>query len=405
MPRSKRSGSTRLLTVLVAGLLCCSLLGGVGAVTASSTSNVYVTVSDIAVSDDDPTTDDAITVTPTIRHSSGHDGGFQVTQVVLEAPDRGKVDDADDLGSIASGETIDVPLQTTFDTAGEKRLIVKVRGIKEDADGNTQQVGVIERPVYVSVSEPSSDSATDPRLRIDANRAVAGTEIPVTVTVSNGDDEALTDLVAHLDGDGTVEEPTRIHPTLEAGNMTTFDFRVRADEAGQSSLEAALEYDDGNRVETVQSIRVEPLREDVDLYASVLERNESTVLQYRVTNRGNAPIDDVSVSGQTGSERLPGATIATVDAASAETVSIPIDETLTGTAEIEAAYTIDDRRNRTTRTIEITGATATESDIASIGGQSIIAAGASGAGSLFGAVIVLLGLGGISFLGYRQWNR
>ncbi|ELY81193.1 hypothetical protein [Natrinema pallidum] len=404
MPRSKRSGSTRLLTLLVAGLLCCSLLGGAGAVTASS-SNVYVTVSDIAVSDDEPTTDDAITVTPTIRHSSGHDGGFQVTQVVLEAPDRGKVDEADDLGSIASGETIDVPLQTTFDTAGEKRLIVKVRGIKEDADGNTEQVGVIERPVYVSVSEPSSDSTTDPRLRIDADRAVAGTEVPVTVTVSNGDDEALTDLVAHLDSEGAVEEPTRIHPTLEGGNMTTFDFRFRADEPGPDRLEAALEYDDGNRVEAVQPIRVEPLREDVDLYASVLERNESTVLQYRVTNRGNAPIDDVSISGQTDSEQLPGATIETVDAASAETVSIPIDEALTGTAEIEAAYTIDDRRNRSTRTIEITGATATESDIASIGGQSIIAAGASGAGSVFGAVIVLLGLGGISFLGYRQWNR
>ncbi|WP_049900021.1 hypothetical protein [Natrinema sp. J7-1] len=404
MPRSKRSGSTRLLTVLVAGLLCCSLLGGVGAVTASP-SDVYVTVSDIAVSDDEPTTDDAITVTPTIRHSSGHDGGFQVTQVVLEAPDRGKVDEADALGAIASGETIDVPLQTTFDTAGGKRLTVKVRGIKEDADGNTQQVGVIERPVYVSVSEPSSDSEPDPRLRIDADRAVAGTEVPVTVTVSNGDDEALTDLVAHLDSNGTVEEPTRIRPTLEAENMTTFEFQVRADEPGPDRLEAALEYDDGNRVETVQPIRVEPLREDVDLYVSVLEHNESTALQYRVTNRGNAPIDDVSISGQTESEQLPGATIATVDAASAETVSIPIDEALTGTAEIEAAYTIDDRRNRTTRTIDLTETTATESGVGLGGGQSIIAAGTSSAGSLFGAVIVLLGLGGISFLGYRQWNR
>ncbi|ELY81232.1 Transglutaminase domain-containing protein [Natrinema pellirubrum DSM 15624] len=387
--------------MFVIGMLCLSLFAGVGLVTGSP-SDVYVTVSDVEVSDDEPTTGDTVTVTPTIRHSSEQDGGFQVTQVVLTAPDRGKVDEASDLGSIGAGETIDVPLQTTVETAGEKRLVVKVRGLKEDADGNLQRIGVIERPVYVSASEPSRDSPTEPRLQIDTDRAVAGTDVPVGVTVSNGDDEELTDLVLRLDGEGIVEEQTRIRPTLGAGNMTTFDFRVRPDEAGETELTATLEYGDDSRVETVRSIQVEPLREDVDLHASILERNESTVLQYRVTNRGNAPIDDVTLSGRVNDEQLPGATIATVDAASAETVTIPVSDAPTGTAEIEATYRADDRTEGIDRTVDLAGPTATDSEIGVGSDRAAFLPGSWGQLLLGGVGATLVCVAAIAGIGYRR---
>ena len=404
MSQSERHGLAQLRVVFVVGILCCSLLAGAGLTTASA-SDVYVTVSDVTVSNDEPTTGEAVTVTPTVSLSGQKDGGFEVTQVILTAPDQGRVDEAGDLGVIASGESIDIPLQTTFDTAGEKRLVVNVRGIRTDADGSTQKIGVIKRPVYVSVSEPSSNPVTEPQLQIDTDRAVAGSDVPVTVTVSNGDDNALTDLVLRLENNGTVEDPTRIRPTLGAENMTTFDFNVQPQKVGSNSLEATLAYNSGSQVTATRSIQVEPLREDVDLYASVLEQNGSTVLQYRVTNQGNAPIDDVSISGQADDTQLPGATIGTVNATAAETVTIPVNNVPVGTAEIEATYTVGDRTAQTSQTVDITESTATKSETSTNGEQSMTAAGGFGGLPFTGVSIVLIGLVSVGLVGYRQWDR
>ncbi|WP_249361481.1 transglutaminase [Haloterrigena sp. H1] len=359
----------------------------------------------MTVSNDEPTTDEAVTVTPTVSLSSQKDGGFEITQVILTAPDQGRVDEADDLGVIGSGESIDVPLQTTFDTAGEKRLVVTVRGVRTDANGSTQKIGVIERPVYVSVSEPSSNPVTEPQLQITTDRAVAGSDVPVTVTVSNGDDNALTDLALRLESDGTVEDPTRVWPTLGARNMTTVEFNVQPENVGSNSLETTLEYNSGSHVTATQSMQVEPLREDVDLYAFALERNGSTVLQYRVTNRGNAPIDDVSISGQTNDTQLPSATIETVDATSAQTVTIPVNDALVGTAQIEAMYTVGDRTAQTGQSINITEPTATKSETGTNGEQSITTAGGLGGLPFAGVGIALIGLVSVGLVGYRQWDR
>jgi len=404
MSQSDRDGLAQLRVVFVVGLLCCSLLAGAGLTTASS-SDVYVTVSDVTVSNDEPITGEAVTVTPTVSLSGQKDGGFEVTQVILTAPDQGRVDEAGDLGVIGAGESIDVPLQTTFDTAGEKRLVVKIRGIRTDADGSTQKIGVIKRPVYVSVSEPSSNPVTEPQLQITTDRAVAGSDVPVTVTVSNGDDNALTDLALRLESNGTVEDSTRVRPTLGAGNMTTFDFNVQPEKVGSNSLEAMLEYNSGSHVTATQSMQAEPLREDVDLYASVLERNGSTVLQYRFTNRGNAPVDDVSISGQVNDTQLPGATIETVDATSAKTVTIPVNNALAGTAEIEATYTVGDRTAQTGQTVDIMESTATKSENSTNGEQSMTAVGGLGGLPFTGVSIVLIGLVSVGLVGYRQWDR
>lgn len=404
MSQSVRYGSSQLRVVVVVGLLCCSVLAGAGLTTASS-SDVYVTVSDVTVSSDDPTTDEAVTVTPTISLSGQQDGGFEITQVTLTAPNQGKVDEASDLGVIGAGEDIDVPLQTTFDTAGEKRLLVTVRGIKTDTNGNTEKVGVIERPVYVSVSEPSSDSVTEPQLQIDTDRAVAGSDVPVTVTVANGDDDELTNLTLRLESDGTVEDPTRVRPTLGAGNMTTAEFTVKPEAVGSNTLEATVAYNSGSQVTATRSMQVEPLREDVDLYASVSEENGTTMLQYRVTNRGNAPINEVSISGQTNDTQLPGATIETVNATAAETVTIPVNGALAGTTQIEAMYTVGDRTAQVERSVTLTESTATKSETESNGAQSIATVGELGGLPFAGVGIVLIGLVSVSFVGYRQWER
>lgn len=90
MSQSERHGLAQLRVVFVVGILCCSLLAGAGLTTASA-SDVYVTVSDVTVSNDEPTTGEAVTVTPTVSLSGQKDGGFEVTQVILTAPDQGEL--------------------------------------------------------------------------------------------------------------------------------------------------------------------------------------------------------------------------------------------------------------------------------------------------------------------------
>jgi hypothetical protein len=406
MSRWRYSGSRKVQSILLVGLLCCSVLASAG-VAAAGPSDVYVTVSDVAVSEAEPETGDTVTVTPTITHSGEFSGGFHITEIELVAPDGTVVSGAEDVGAIGSGESLDVPLRTSFETAGEKRLRVTVRGLKEDADGHLQRVGYIERPVYVSVSEPSSDSATPPRVHLDVGRAVAGTDVPVTVTVSNGDDEEISDLFLRLDGvHGNVEAETRIQPSLGAGNLTSFTFHVTPEEAVETTLRATLYYGDDESVKAFQPVQVASLRENVDVYASVLERNESPVLQYRVTNQGNAPIHDVAISGTAGDTALPGATVDTVDASSAETVTIPVSSTLSGAAAVEASYTVDGHDGQAERTVALSGSTTGASHEVEATQSLAAPTDGVGVGNLpFSVVgVALAGLASVAVVGYRRWE-
>ncbi|ELZ17506.1 Transglutaminase domain-containing protein [Natrinema limicola JCM 13563] len=129
------------------------------------------------------------------------------------------------------------------------------------------------------------------------------------------------------------------------------------------------------------------------------------MLQYRVTNQGNTPIDDVSISGQVDDTQLPGATIGTVNATAAETVTIPVNNVPVGTAEIEATYTVGDRTAQTSQTVDITESTVTKSETSTNGEQSMTAVGGFGGLPFTGVSIVLIGLVSVGLVGYRQWDR
>lgn len=110
----------------------------------------------------------------------------------------------------------------------------------------------------------------------------------------------------------------------------------------------------------------------------------------------------MAVSGQAGDTRLPGATVATVDAASTETVTIPLSAMLAGTADVTATYTIDGRTGTVDRTVALTGSAATGADsdaepdrsAAGLGGLPVSAVGAA-----------LVALGGAAVVGYRRRKR
>ncbi|GGM69932.1 hypothetical protein J2752_001897 [Halarchaeum rubridurum] len=394
MPRTKRSRLGRLLVTTVTLLLCCSLLAGAGAASGVT----YVTVSDVAVSDDNPTTGDLVTITPTIRHSDSGDYGFHINEVTLTDSNGERIAEADDLGTIGGSETLDVPLRASFDSAGDKHLTLHVRGITVNSTGHTQTVSKVSYPVYIDVDAPSSsDPEPAPRVHIDADSMVAGAESTVTVTVSNGGEDTLSDVTLRLDDFGdTIDAQTRMRPTIPAENMTTFTFTVTPDEAGDVNLKATLTAEDES-VTGLTSTTVDALEDDVRVDATTVRENDTTLLQYHVANAGNAPIEDVLVTADSPDGSLPSASVERVNASASETLTVPVGSA-PASATLDVSYTVGGDTSSTTETIGATGLESTDSDVTNATGQNAFLSGGVGGISL-GSIALLFGgvvVGGIA---------
>ncbi|WEL26786.1 S-layer domain [Haloferax volcanii] len=332
-------------------LLCLLTVGSV--VGAAAAAPAHTAVTGVSVSEEDPETGDRIIITPTISHSGSGSGSFEVTEVTVEDSSGTKHSEANQIGVLGAGDTAEVPVSARFDTAGDKRLTVHVRGRYYDSDGATSEIVHLKHPVFVTVSEPSTSTTVPPRVHIETHNAVAETDTTVTVTVSNGDDEALTDLSLRLDSvDGEMQSRTAITPVLAAENSTTYEFTVEPSEAGETALKATLRYNDGESVEAFDTVQVESLRDDVSVYATAFEENDTVSVRYRVTNHGNAPIDDVVISGVSNESQLPTTSLQSVDAATSKTVVVDVNERPSSTATVAATYDIGETTGQATQSVQ-----------------------------------------------------
>lgn len=396
LPTNDSGRSRTVLSVLLA----CTLLvaGGVGVASAGPAA---VTVSAMDVSDDEPTTGDSITVTPTVQFSDSGSGTFEVTEVVLEDSSGRVYSEADSLGALGPGDSIDVPLSASFDTAGQKKLIVHVRGMQYDENGNRRSVVSTTHPTYVSVSEPDEESdPVPPQLNVDADSLVAGSESTVAVTVSNGADEQITDLSLTLSGLGGMENRTHLQPELGAHNSTTFTFDVTPPESGTHSLDATLTYGD-ETVSTSNSVEVESLNGDAVVYATTVTENDSTHLRYRVANHGNVALENVVVSGAAVGEPLPTTVIDTVEPGASETATVELNERPTGPATVSATYDAGSTSGTVDESVQFGNAT-DDSDAAT---EATETSGSGTTPASFGTIPLLTGgiVAAGSIIGYRSW--
>jgi len=386
--------------VVLTGLLLVA-----GTTTAVAVNPAHVSVSSTSVSDDEPTTGDTITVTPTIRHSGSGSGSFEVTQVSLESEGGTTYDESQRLGTLGSGDTLDVPLAATLRSAGKQKLVVRVRGIKYGADGKWDDIVHVTHPLYMTVSVPSTSTETKPQLSVEADGLTAGVESTVRVTVSNGGDDAVSNLSLGLTGLGA-EDRTALRPTLDAGNSTTFEFDVRPSEAGTHSLNATLQYGNGESVAVSEQVEVASLRDGASVYATLAERDGSTVLRYRVTNHGNAPLENVVVSGAALGSSLPTAAIPTVEPGTSATITIDLNERPSGPATVSAAYEVGSTTGQVDQSVRFTEPTQTATATANDSTGTEEPTERSNRESRFTPLSILTG--GIvatgSILGYRNWR-
>jgi hypothetical protein len=139
---------TRPLSVIVVSLLVLSsLLAGVTTVTAAEPA---VQISSVSVSTENPTIGETVTVDTTISNLQQTNGTVEITDVYIRTSGTPTTHERiEDVGAVAPGGSLTVPVRTSFSEAGEKRLSVHVTVRDQAGDYYSYSY-----PLTVNVEEP-----------------------------------------------------------------------------------------------------------------------------------------------------------------------------------------------------------------------------------------------------------
>jgi hypothetical protein len=331
------------LTICVVLVL---VVGALPPVVAGATVNASITGVDVSPAA--PAPGETITFTPTIRNSQSSSDVLEIRAVALRrSSGSSEYTRISDLGTLSPDSSIDVPLTYTFDSPGTRDLRVIVYGYNPN---RTESVR-LQYPVTVDVRD------RHPQLAIDASDSVDGVLTNGTVTVANGLDTRISNVEVTVSGVGVrTTENRRVFASIQPNGTRTAPFRFRPETPGPHELTARIRYTvdgDVRRTTTVSTlIETETLADEVILDASAVGSGENRALAVDVVNRGNAPIEDVSVTAASPNATLRRALLERVDAGTVERVRL--NATLTeprADVTVRAEYEIADRSNTATTAV------------------------------------------------------
>jgi hypothetical protein len=308
---------SRLASLAVVVLVVTGAVAFVGPVAAA---DARLTLTDTAVAPATPTVGAPITATTTLRLSAGSNSSMSVDEVRVVDNDTDAVYGTEtDLGTLSPGETLDVPVTFTVNASGSHDL--QVVAVGTDTDGDDVEA---TRPLRVGV-EPGQ-----PQVELDTDEYVAGAETQVETTVSNPTTAAIRDITVSVTD--PEQEVSAAVPTLAAGASTTVNLSVVVPESGNLTLELTTNYTTPNGVQlqstTTRSVTAESLTTDVGVRAETAGADDTqqqagqvagllgggaggslqqqsddggsgeSRIDVTVTNFGNAPVDDVVLTGE-----------------------------------------------------------------------------------------------------------
>ena len=328
--------------VLLVGLLLVGGISVAGIVSADQPS-----ITNVTVSPQEPRPGELVRFTTTIQNAQGASGSFEVTDVwIRDADSSTEYARAEDLGNVPPGASLQVPLTTRFDSAGVEDLRVRVNVVNQN-----DELTRLEYPVTVVVS----DRAT--QLSVDVEEPVVGATSEVNVTVSNGGADPIRQLDLRVGGDGVdAENPRRLLARLDAGADRTFTYDVTFTQSGETDLDAALQYTStSGQTQTVrqtESVRVEPLREDVSVEARVASSGGANPpLLVEVTNFGNAVLEDVSVRVADGDRTVARRAVRPVAAGESREVAVNLSNVDDAELDVTVAYETGGSQGEATTTV------------------------------------------------------
>lgn len=343
---ASNSPSTVVAASLLVVIVLCSLAAVAPTATAQSTS---VVVTNATYTPSAPAAGDTFEVRATIQNQAGAAGPFTVNEVAVEVPGRGPAGwtKASDLGVLSPGTTMEVGLAATVEEPGWHQLRVYVYG--QTATGRAVRVTY---PVTVHVVEPQR-----PQLDAELEDGVVGAESAVTLTVANGLTTPVRNAQVELSGTNVrIDRPRRVQSALGGEAEANYTFDVTPTRAGDQRLTAHLTYTDANgeRRTISETFRyaVDALERDVRLDVATV-RGESPGVEITVVNLGNARIEEVSVTGETGDATLSTGLVDGIEPRETETVRLNVTNLAAVGSEltVRAEYETAGERHEAVRTV------------------------------------------------------
>lgn len=355
-----------LAAVPAAGLVAGPTDGG----GASAAAPAKVSIVDVTVDPSTPQPGEQVVITPTVKVLAASDSDFEFTDIALRMPSGNRLREytrVEDLGTLAPGSELSVPMIVSFDEPGLHRFRVHAYG---ESDGENVHV---QYPVVVEVKQ----AGQAPQIDVTVEPRVANADSVANVTVSNGVGTELRNLELTLDGeDVRVDRRRRVLPVLADGESETFQFPVSATRNGTHTLNASVRYSRDDDVRTLTesaAVRFESLAEDVLVDATAADDGRSVAVD--VTNRGNVALESVLVSENADGVDAPSRSLGTIGVDETRTVRLNVSRT--GDAEddvdvpVSVAYDVGDRSGTANATatlstvpgaIELTGLDVSQED-------------------------------------------
>ncbi len=394
--------ASRLIRALVALVVLASAM--IGGVTVVAANGPAVNVSSVNVTPTDPTVGETVTVEVTISNQEGSNSVVDVSSIMLRTTSE-HYERVEDVGAIAPGGSLTIPITTSFDTAGQKELLAHVSAASQSNGSETSHLRAYYRPITIDVEEPEIDAG------IAASTNTSG---ETTVTLTNYGNVEFTDAEIRTSVNGTQrDQRDTFDITPNESESVTFD--TANYDSDILTLTGAYTAR-GERHEVTRTVDLnQQVQGEIRLTSvEVTERGTTISVDGEAANIGGTDVESVLVRVPDSDTVSPAGGsgeffVGSVDASEFATFELSSSVSNgTDTLPIELTYIVDDERITTTQTIDISTA-GSSSPEPSQGQPAASSTGDGSSGSLGLPLIpLILGLfvvvGGSGVL-YWLWNR
>jgi len=278
------------VVVLIAAVLITTPLA---ASAQSSNQSVAVGVSNVTANPQTPTATEPFSLRVTITNYEGSGQTATLNQLVVSADGKQQYV-ADDLGRLTPGSQTTVTIPVTLNQPGQRTIALELYGSSGDSLINTRT------PYTVDVQETQR-----PSLSVSVPDAVTGASREVNVTVANGGDASIQNVVLRADSPAdavSFDETTRVRGRIAAGETRTFTFPARTTVAGSYPIDLSLTYTENGARQTANetlSVRfAEPANPGRVILSNVetTRRGRTLELSATASNVGGDEVGGVVVS-------------------------------------------------------------------------------------------------------------
>lgn len=322
---------------LLGSLLVVVALVAAGGVAAADDE---LTVSSLEVSPSDPVPGEVVTFTPTVS-ASGRTVTIDGVRVTNQAGT--VVASASNLYSISGGEQVEVPVSGRLPDGETHNLRIVVEGTTSAGESVTAT-----ETVSIEVD------GVAPNVAVESDEPMADAESGLSMSVANTLGVEMRNVKLRLSAPGFEVRGSGFDASVPAGEHTTFNYTVVAEEAGRLDVNATLVFDtddDGRRrIVTTVPVVVEPLDDAVTVSASARRGS----VRAAVANHGDATVEDVEVTARSGGRLVDRTLVDEVGPHGTRNVSLDASG-LSGDANVtvRAAYAVGTRNGSVETTVEV----------------------------------------------------